>query len=275
MTEGPLRVAVSGGVATVTIDHPPTNLVDGVFLKALIELQDDVEQDDGVRVLLFTSADPDFFLMHGDVRGILSMPTGSYVPADRPNAAAAAFERLRTSRLVSIGVLAGAARGGGAEFLTALDLRYASPNAVLGQPEVPMGILPGAGGTSRLPRLLGRSKALEIILTGRDIGAAEAAAIGWIDAVVPADGLLAHAKHIATRIAGMPAPSIAAVKRVVDISLGTITEALTAETDALGQLIAAGGHRVPMEKFLSAGGQDRHHEKTRMDDLIAAMLEAH
>jgi enoyl-CoA hydratase/carnithine racemase len=273
MTEGPLKVSVSGGVATVTIDHPPTNLVDGVFLKGLIELQQEVEHDDDVRVLLFISADPDFFLMHGDVRGILSMPTGSYVPADKPNAAAVAFERLRTSRLVSIGVLDGAARGGGAEFLTALDLRYASPRAVLGQPEVPMGILPGAGGTSRLPRLLGRSKALEIILTGRDIGAAEAEAIGWIEAVLPADDLLAHAQGIADRIAGMPPTSIAAVKRVVDTSLGTITEALTAETDALGQLIAAGGHRVPMEKFLSAGGQDRHHETTRMDELIAAMLE--
>ncbi len=272
MTDGPLHVAVSGGVATVTIDHPPTNLVDGVFLNALIELQDKVENDDDVRVLLFTSADLDFFLMHGDVRGILSMPTGSYVPAVEPNAAAVAFERLRTSRLVSIGVLDGAARGGGAEFFTALDLRYASPRAVLGQPEVPMGILPGAGGTARLPRLLGRSKALEIILTGRDIDAGEAAAVGWVDGVFPSAELAGRTVAIASRIAAMPPASIAAVKRVVDTSLGSIAQALTAETNAFGQLIAAGGHRVPMQRFMSAGGQDRGAETTRMDELIEAML---
>jgi enoyl-CoA hydratase/carnithine racemase len=135
-----------------------------------------------------------------------------------------------------------------------------------------MGILPGAGGTARLPRLLGRSKALEIILTGRDIPAAEAVAIGWVDAVVPSADLAGHVHAIAKRIADMPSTSVAAVKRVVDTSLGTITAALTAETDALGQLIAAGGHRVPMERFLSAGGQDRDQETTRMAELVDAML---
>ena len=271
MAEGPLLVVVSGGVARVTIDHPPTNLVDGVFLKGLLEFLDRFENDDEVRVAVFASADPDFFLMHGDVRGILSMPTGSYLPAVQPNAAAVGFERLRTSRLVSIGVIDGAARGGGAEFLTALDLRYASTRAVLGQPEVPMGILPGAGGTARLPRLLGRSRALEIILTGRDIPAEEACSIGWVDAVVPSADLSAYADAVAQRIASMPPESIAAVKRVVDTSLGSITPALTAETDALGQLIAGGGHRVPMERFLAAGGQDRLQETTRMPELLDAM----
>jgi len=263
---------MSAGVAAVTIDHPPTNLVDGTFLQGLIELLDECEGDDEVRVLLLSSADPDFFLMHGDVRGILSIPTGAYVPAEKPNAAAVAFERLRTSRLVSIGVVDGAARGGGAEFLTALDLRYGSPRAVLGQPEVPMGILPGAGGTARLPRLLGRSKALEIILTGRDVPAAEAVTIGWLDAVVPSEELNSYAAAIAKRIASMPPASVAAVKRVVDTSLGTITGALTTETDALGQLIAAGGHRRPMEAFLSAGGQTRQHETAGMAGLVDAML---
>ena len=256
----------------MTIDHPPTNLVDGTFLRGLLEVLATYEEDEDVRVLLWTSADPDFFLMHGDVRGILSMRSGPYVPAEKPNAAAVAFERLRTSRLVSIGVMDGAARGGGAEFLTALDLRYGSPRAVFGQPEVPMGILPGAGGTARLPRLLGRSKALEIILTGRDVPAPEALAIGWLDAVVPSEQLDAYAAAIAHRIASMPPASVAAVKRVVDTSLGAITGALTAETDALGQLIAAGGHRVPMERFLSAGGQTRQGETTAMDELVEAML---
>jgi enoyl-CoA hydratase/carnithine racemase len=271
MTEGPLEVATSEGVATVTINHPPTNLVDGTFIAALVKLLDNIEADGQIRVIVFTSGDPDFFLMHGDVKSIMALPTGSYVPAAKPNAASVAFERLRTSSVVSIGVLDGAARGGGAEFLTALDLRYGSPRAVLGQPEVPMAILPGAGGTARLPRLLGRSKALEVILTGRDIAAQEALDIGWLDAVVPSETLRDHALAMARRIAVMPSRSIAAVKRVVDISLGSIDDALVAETDAFGQLIAGGGHLPPMQRFLAAGGQTREAEVRRMPALLHAM----
>ena len=101
MADGPLPVVVSRGVARVTIDHPPTNLVDGVFLKGLLEFLDRFENDDEVRVAVFASADPDFFLMHGDVRGILSMPTGSYVPAV---AAQCGGGRLRASAHESPGL---------------------------------------------------------------------------------------------------------------------------------------------------------------------------
>ena len=154
---GLLQVDVSHGVAEVVIDHPPTNLVDAAFIVALAALLDELEGDRDVRVVVFSSADPDFFLMHGDVHGILAMPTVTSTPAVAPNPAAALFERVHRSHLVSIGVVDGVARGGGAEFLTALDLRYGSERAVLGQPEVAMGILPGAGGTARLPHLLGRA----------------------------------------------------------------------------------------------------------------------
>ncbi len=184
---GPLHVVVEHGVATVTIDHPPTNLVDGAFIGGLIGLLDACDEDhSGVRVLVFTSADPDFFLMHGDVESILgAAPAASDAVVTVPNVAAATFDRLRTSRIVTIAAIDGAARGGGAEFCSAVDLRYGTPRTVLGQPEVPMGILPGAGGTARLPRLVGRSRALEVILTGRDVGADEALSLGWLDGMVP------------------------------------------------------------------------------------------
>ncbi len=89
-----LRTSISAGVATVTIDHPPTNLVDGAFIAALIEVLESTEANPDVRVLLFRSADPDFFLMHGDVEQILRIPAGHYAPVTEPNAAAAVFERL-------------------------------------------------------------------------------------------------------------------------------------------------------------------------------------
>jgi enoyl-CoA hydratase/carnithine racemase len=254
---------VATGVAEVVIDHPPTNLVDGAFIGALAALLDELEGDDAVRAVVFSSADPDFFLMHGDVYGILAIPPGSPPSATEPNVAAATFERLHRSAFVSIGLLDGAARGGGAEFLAALDLRYGSERAVLGQPEVAMGILPGAGGTARLPHLLGRSRALDVILSGRDVGAEEAARIGWIDGMFPSASLREEVGAIARHLAGMPPASIAAVKRVVDSSLRAFDAGLVDETDAFGALTGAGEHVAPMQRFLAAGGQTRAGEVER------------
>src|SRR4051812_36145865 len=219
MSDDPLRWQVSAGGAPGGIDHPPRKPVDGPVIGAPVAVVDELEADDGAHVIVFSSADPDFFLMHGDVHGILAIPQGEHLPATEPNIAAALFERLHRSRLVSIGVIDGAARGGGAEFLAALDLRYGSERAVLGQPEVAMGILPGAGGTARLPHLLGRGRAIEVILSGRDVGAEEAVRIGWLDAVHPRAELGGIVRVLATRIAAMPPASVAAVKRVIDLSL--------------------------------------------------------
>ncbi len=269
----PLTTSTSAGVVTVTIDHPPSNLVDGPFIQALLEVLARSEADPDVRVLLLRSADPDFFLMHGDVEQILAIPTGHYAPATEPNVAAATFQRLSAGRLVTIGLLDGAARGGGCEFLSALDLRIGSPRSVIGQPEVAMGILPGAGGTARWPRLVGRARALDILLSGRDVGAQEALDIGWLDWLVPRTDLDAAGAQLAGRLAAMPAGSIAAVKRVVDISLSSLEPALVAESDALAALLSEGYHQAPMRAFLAAGGQTREGETERMPQLLSAMLD--
>lgn len=270
---GPMRVTLDGGVATVTIDHPPTNLVDGAFIGGLISLLDACDGDPLVRVVVFTSADPDFFLMHGDVEAILAAPPPS-PDVDRPNVAAAAFTRLQRARYVTIAAVDGAARGGGAEFCSAVDLRFGTPLTVLGQPEVPMGILPGAGGTARLPRLLGRSRALDVILTARDVAAAEALAIGWLDGVVPSPLLSEHVASVARRIATMPPAAVAAVKDVVDRSLGgALDAALVAESGALARLMASGVHREPMTRFLAAGGQTREGESRSWPAIMEQLLE--
>lgn len=275
---GALTVEVRDRVATVTIDAPPANLVGGPFIMGLLGLLpalDAAHAADEVRVVVFRSADPDFFLMHGDVESILGAGVKPYEPATAPNIAAVTFQRLSSAPYVSIGAIDGAARGGGAEFLTALDLRVGTPRTVLGQPEVPMGILPGAGGTSRLPRLLGRSRALEIILTARDVDAEEAVRIGWLDAVVPGDQLEHHVAALAARIAASPPASVAQVKRVVDVSLSPIDLALVAETDAYAQLTATGQHIEPMQRFLAAGGQTRAGEAGRagaIEPLFDAMV---
>jgi enoyl-CoA hydratase/carnithine racemase len=267
---GPLAVELTSGVAIVTIDHPPTNLVDAAFVLALLAFLDRYEPDDGVRAAVFLSADTDFFLMHGDVEAILAGP--SQITPGAAGFAAAAFERAASSRLFTVAAIDGAARGGGAEFAAALDVRIGTSRAVLGQPEAAMGILPGAGGSARLPRLLGRSRALRLILTGADLDAEAALSVGWLDEIVESARLLEVAVALASRVALLPVEVIAAVKRVVDTSMGTLDEALTAERQELSQLLSAGSHVEPMRRFLAAGGQTRAAETADFPGLVDGLL---
>ncbi|HSA48511.1 MAG TPA: enoyl-CoA hydratase/isomerase family protein [Yinghuangia sp.] len=245
------------GVVVVTIDNPPLQLVDGAFFGALLSLLDRLDADPDVRVVVWESADPDFFLMHGDVEMLVRIPPAERPVPDHPNIAAATLDRLRRARYVSIGAVDGAARGGGAEFLTALDLRYGTRRTVVGWPEVAMGILPGSGTTARLPGLFGRARALEILLTARDIHAGEALALGWLQEIVEEAELPTRVRSVARRIAAMPAASATAIKQVVDVAVTDPGAALLAETRAVDALMAAGGHTAPMTAFLAAGGQRR------------------
>jgi enoyl-CoA hydratase/carnithine racemase len=268
-----VRWSIEGRVAQVVLDLPPVNIVGAdliVGLSALLPALAGAE----VTVAVFRSADPDFFLMHGDVELLVKVPASEPVEAVEPNIAAALFQQLHTAPYLTIGVVDGAARGGGCELLSALDLRIGTPRTVIGQPEVPMGILPGAGGTSRWPHIAGRARALEVILTGRDLDAEEAFAVGWLDDLVAVEELDARVDALATRVGAMPPASVAAVKRVVDRSLrdGVVDSTLTAETDEMGRLTAAGAHIEPMRRFLAAGGQTREAETGSVEPLIEAML---
>ena len=269
--DGPLVERRSGAVVHVTVDHPPHQLVDGSFLASLIGLLDRLDGDPMVRAVVFRSADPEFFLMHADVHQLLALPDRTYEPVTAPNIAAATFARLTGAPYLSVGVIEGAARGGGAEFLAALDLRIATPAARLGQPEAPMGILPGAGGTARLAHLLGRAAALDVIVTGRDVTASEAHRLGWVDHVVDGD-LDEFLAALLRRVAGVPAASIAAVKRVVDISLSDgLAAGLVAESDERARRMADGEYRARMQAFVDAGGQTREGERGDTASLLDAM----
>ena len=264
-----MQVEVDDAVATVTIDHPPTNLVDGPLFVALLDTFDRLEADESVRVVVFRSADPDFFLMHGDVNMLRDLAP-PYVPATEPNIAAATFTRLRTGRLVTIGLLDGIARGGGCELLCGLDLRFGSERSRVGQPEVALGILAGAGGTVHWARTVGRGRALDILLTGRDVAADELLAIGWLDRLVPSSDLEQTGHAVARRIAAMPAGAVAAVKRVID---APPEEGLVVESDAVAELLSTGAHRERMDRFVAAGGQTREAEVLDMQTILDAVLE--
>ena len=270
---GPFSLSIDNGVGWVVIDHPPKQLVDGGLIGGLIGLLNAVEDDTEVRVLVFESADPDFFLMHGDVEQILAMEAPAEVPSE-PNMASATFDRCRTMGVATIGMIDGIARGGGSEFLLSLDMCFAGPRTVLGQPEVAMGIIPGASGTQRLARLVGRSRALEIVLSGNDVTADEAAAIGYVNRVLPSDQLRAHTAQVARRIAASPRLSIAKAKQAVDAALGPVEPGLLVETQAMMACSATGQHVPLMQRFLDVGGQTRDVERDpeAMAKVIDQML---
>ena len=270
---GPFAVTVDGHVADVSIDHPPSNIFDDQFTVALRDLLDRCEADPDVRVLLFHSADPDFFVMHGDARAFTAMQVAPGTKVAAPDPTAALLERVHRSRLVSIAAIDGAARGGGAELVSALDLRIGGPRTVFEQFEVALGLFPGWGTATRLPHILGRSRALDVLLTGRDVGAEEALTMGWLDRLVPSDQVLVEAGRLARRIGAMPAEATAAVKAVVDTSLGGIDDALVADATLFTRLAAEGGPRSRMERFLAAGGQTRDAERDGFQGLVQAMID--
>jgi len=263
-----IRVEVDGGVAWATIDFPPMNLWGGALGAQLAGLIHTVERDDGVRVLVLASADPDFFVAHGDVEGILKIPRQPAPPLAEPNVAIALADRLRTMPKATIAMVAGTARGGGSELALSCDLRYAGHSARLGQPEVPLGIIPGAGATQRLSRLVGRARALEIILTGADYSAEEAAALGWVNRVLPDDELEGFVRRIAGRIAAMPASAIGAAKRAVDAAWPDPAPGFAVEGTLFHETLLDDEAPRRMQRFLDLGGQTRAVER---EDIAAVI----
>lgn len=204
------------GVAVVSFCHPPINLVDRAMVIDLLHLADELERDSDTRVVLLRSANPDFFLAHYDLGSQLDAPPMK-LPAGMASPLSALFSRFSRLPQVTIGELRGRARGAGSEFLLALDMRFASrEQALLGQPEVAVGLLPGAGGTVRLAQMLGRGRALEVCLGGEDFDADTAERYGWINRALADAELERFCEALARRIAAFPAAGIAHVKALVE-----------------------------------------------------------
>lgn len=259
-----LRIAVDGGICRATIDHPPINLLDVQLLTEIGRLADEVASDDEVRVLVVDSADPEFFIAHADVELIRNLPTDDTSLHDELSPFNAAMERFRTLPKATIAVIEGTARGGGCEFAMTFDMRYAAlGTTVLGHPEVAVGIIPGGGGTQRLPRLVGRGRALEVILGCRDVDAETAEAWGYVNRALPADELRRFVDKLATRIASCPLTAISAAKRAVDVALDEQTDlanGLRVEDQLMREALAQPAARERLQAILDAGAQTREFE---------------
>jgi enoyl-CoA hydratase/carnithine racemase len=256
-----LRVAAAGGIARVTIDHPPLNLLDAALLDDLDRAGTALAGDDAVRVVVVDSADPEFFIAHADVRGMVGRGDAQAQRRARLSRFAELTERWRTMPKATIAVIEGRTRGGGNEFALALDMRFAArETAVLAQPEVGIGIPPGGGATQRLPRLTGRGRALEIVLGGDDFDADTAARYGWVNRALPAAELRPFVDRLAARIAAFPAPAVAAAKAALDAGEASFEAGLLEEHRLLRRALATPEATAAMERFLAAGGQTREHE---------------
>ncbi|OBK26719.1 enoyl-CoA hydratase [Mycobacterium asiaticum] len=257
-----IRVAVADGICRATIDNPPINLLDMPLANEIARLTREVATDDEVRVLIVDSADPDFFIAHADVGMIMDLPTDDTALHDELSLFHTVMENFRSLPKATIAVIEGICRGGGSEWAMAFDMRYAAlGKAVFGQPEVAMGIIPGGGGTQRLPRLIGRGRSLEVILGGRDVDAATAEAWGYVDRALPAEQLRRFVDKLARRIASSPQAAIANAKRAVDAAFSSdLSTGLRIEDQLFRETLARPEARQRLQAVIDAGAQTREFE---------------
>jgi enoyl-CoA hydratase/carnithine racemase len=258
-----LQVETTDGVCVATIDAPPINVMTRELFRALAKFSEQVATDDDVRVVVFRSANPEFFIAHFDVEAILQFPVDG--PAVRPEEIVGFHlmcERLRTMDKVTIVEIAGRVGGGGAELSASCDMRFgALGRMVLNQMEVPIGILPGGTGTQRIPRLVGRGRAMEIILGGVDIDAETADRWGWLNRALPPDELTPFVDALARRIARFPPAAVAKAKRsVLNAEELPFVDGLLEESYLFQQLMRTPEAAPAMRAFLDAGGQTRDGE---------------
>jgi enoyl-CoA hydratase len=201
------------GVVLVTLDRPEVlNALDYETLRQLVEALEAIDADDDVRAVVITGAGDRAFAAGADIREMADATPVSLTIAN----SFARWERLRNVRKPLIAAVRGFALGGGCELAMACDLIVAGDDAVFGQPEIRIGIMPGAGGTQRLTRALGKAKAMEMILTGAQLSAAEASQRGLVSRVVAREQTLPEALALAAEIASQPPLAVMAAKEAVN-----------------------------------------------------------
>jgi len=246
-----VRLEVEGGVATIRLDRPPMNALNFEIQDALPAAALEATARRDVFAVIVYGGEK-VFAAGADIK---EMQTMSYTDmVDRSAALQAAFTVIARIPKPTVAAITGYALGGGCELALSCDFRVAGENAKLGQPEVLLGIIPGAGGTQRLSRLVGPSRAKDIIFSGRFVSADEALRIGLVDEVVAPDDVYAAARRRAERYVGGPAYAIRAAKEAVDrgleVDLGT---GLEIERMQFASLFATRDREIGMASFVEHG----------------------
>jgi enoyl-CoA hydratase len=225
-----LLYETDGAVATLTVNRPQVrNAADQATVEQIDQALGLVEADPALRVLIVTGAGDKAFLAGADVAELQGRDT--VLARQQTRRRQEVLTRLEQLEIPSIAAINGWAMGFGLELAMACTLRVASDTAKLGQPEVKLGIIPGAGGTQRLPALVGRARAMELILTGEPVDAAAALAMGLVNRVVPLDQLRAEARKLADTLASRPKLALQYAKEaVLRSSEGSLAEGLAHES---------------------------------------------
>jgi enoyl-CoA hydratase/carnithine racemase len=246
-----VNLEVADGVGTIRLDRPPMNALDIATQDRLRELAADVTRRDDVRAVVVYGGEK-VFAAGADIKEMRGMDHAAMV--DRSRDLQDSFTAVARIPKPVVAAITGYALGGGCELALCADFRIAADNAKLGQPEILLGLIPGAGGTQRLARLVGPAKAKDLIFTGRQVKADEAQAIGLVDRVVPADEVYAQAHAWAAKLAAGPAIALRAAKESVDFGLeADIDTGLAIERSWFAGLFATEDRETGMRSFVQEG----------------------
>jgi enoyl-CoA hydratase len=244
-----VRLERDGAIASVTIDNPPVNALHPDVAKAIHGRIDEIGADPDLRAVILAAAGP-HFMAGGDIEFFKTLDRYS---AERYVLGVQAMqEAIWQLPQPVIAAINGTCLGGGLELAMACDIRIAEEQVELGQPEVRLGIIPGAGGTQNLPRLVPIGRAKRLLFTGERIGAAEAKAVGLVDEVVPAGEALATARALAAEIAAAAPLAVAAAKRAVNLGLQMgLLEAHRMEASLFATLVESDDFREGIDAFFA------------------------
>ena len=265
------KIEVKQGVVFVTIDNPPTNLINMPFWTDLERFFYQVKKDENVRVIVFQSADPEFFISHFDVSLLTKYPDE---PPPKPTKLSSVWKRyhmeFRTLPKITIAKIEGIVGGGGSEIALSMDMRFAAiGKATFSQGEAGIGIIAGGGGTHWLTRFLGKARALEVMLSWASFSAEIAERYGWINRALPPDKLGPYVEQLAYRIAMVPAETIALVKKsIIAAEELPLKEALLEEDHLFNISASLPETKRRMKEYLKSGSQTREEELKRSEDLI-------
>jgi len=265
-----LRVVQEGGVLFADIAAPPMNLIGPELVRDLVSLIAQAEADDAVQVLVLRTADPDYFVAHVDVTKVAEYRKEAARLVGEPSLGLL-FRHLSASRLVTIAQIEGRVRAAGSELVLACDMRFAArESAIFGQFEPAFGLLPGGGAAQHLVRLMGRGRALEVMLSAQDYDADLAERYGWINRALPARELGEFVRALAHRIAGFPAAGRVVVKSRVNAIALAPTEDFRRDSDLFGEGVRAPDAQARTAAAMKRGFQTREAEM-ELGKLLGAL----
>ncbi|MGW2963485.1 enoyl-CoA hydratase/isomerase family protein [Streptomyces sp. NPDC001220] len=246
-----VTLEVAEGVGTLRLDRPPMNALDVAVQDRLKELAEEATRREDVRAVVIYGGEK-VFAAGADIKEMQNMDHAAMILRSRD--LQDSFTAVARIPKPVVAAVTGYALGGGCELALCADYRIAADNAKLGQPEILLGLIPGAGGTQRLPRLVGPSKAKDLIFTGRMVKADEALAIGLVDRVVPAADVYTEAHAWAARLAQGPAIALRAAKEAIDTGVETDLETgLAVERNWFAGLFATEDRERGMRSFVEEG----------------------